>query len=250
MTKGKNYNSIVFLTTLSVYLGLVLVGATPQVLAQAALTRNFDIQVEAEIKDDLDKKPDDYEGLEKDIEKVGNLNLAKSILDFISDLKKLESIGKLQTGTDLNFSYKNWKTDFGTTVRSSQNSDISNPWLETAVGQLAFAAAPPLFSEISDYTSNCEEEETTCREDSVKIEINSDELVLTYGFTKSTVEKAKIAAEKFNQLFVSKKDTAKETTVRRIYENTKAVSENNQIFIVTRLPRGSIDSLLAKNAQQ
>ena len=34
MSNKNKHNSIVFLTTLSVYLGLVLVGATPQVLAQ------------------------------------------------------------------------------------------------------------------------------------------------------------------------------------------------------------------------
>ena len=33
-----------------------------------------------------------------------------------------------------------------------------------------------------------------------------------------------------------------------IYENTKVTSENNQVFIVTRLPRGSLDELL-KNAK-
>ena len=60
MSNSKNYNSIVFLTTLSVYLGLVLVGATPSVLAQqAALAQKFEIQNEIEIEDDLDKKPDD-----------------------------------------------------------------------------------------------------------------------------------------------------------------------------------------------
>jgi len=56
--KNKNYNSIVFLTTLSVYLGLVLVGGAPQVFAYAATTKNFDIQHEIEVRDDLDNKPD------------------------------------------------------------------------------------------------------------------------------------------------------------------------------------------------
>lgn len=66
MNNRKNYNSIVFLTTLSVYLGLVLVGgATPSVLGQAATTRNFDIKSEIVVEDDLDKKPD--EGLFEDL---------------------------------------------------------------------------------------------------------------------------------------------------------------------------------------
>src|SRR5215203_885631 len=84
MSERKNYNSIVFLTTLSVYLGLVLVGgATPSVLAQAATTRDFNIKNEIVVEDDLDKKPDDNcdEGREIDIAGV--------LVDFVNDLKSL-----------------------------------------------------------------------------------------------------------------------------------------------------------------
>lgn len=58
MTNRKTHNSIIFLTTLSVYLSLSLLGATPQVLAYAATTRDFDIQTEIEYKDDFDNQPD------------------------------------------------------------------------------------------------------------------------------------------------------------------------------------------------
>jgi hypothetical protein len=57
LTTRKNQNSVLVLATLGVYLGLVLVGATPQVLAQAAMTRQFSVKDEVEVKDDLDKKP-------------------------------------------------------------------------------------------------------------------------------------------------------------------------------------------------
>jgi hypothetical protein len=60
VNKQKPQNSILVLATLGVYLGLVLVGATPQAVAQrAAMARSFDISDEIEAKDDLDKKPDD-----------------------------------------------------------------------------------------------------------------------------------------------------------------------------------------------
>ena len=52
----RNYNSIVFLT---VYLGLVLVGATPQVLAHAATNSMFDLRNEIEYTDEFDNKPED-----------------------------------------------------------------------------------------------------------------------------------------------------------------------------------------------
>ncbi len=50
MSKKNNHNPIHFITTLSVYLGLVLVGASPQILAQAKLanhsqSNSFEINV-------------------------------------------------------------------------------------------------------------------------------------------------------------------------------------------------------------
>ena len=91
MNKSKNYNSIVFLTTLSVYLGLVLVGgAMSPVLAQAATTRNFNVQDEIEVKDDLDNKPD------KDLINLSGLtgNYFDNLKDFVENVQKLQQIEK------------------------------------------------------------------------------------------------------------------------------------------------------------
>jgi hypothetical protein len=243
--RNKN-NSIIFLTTLSVYLGLVLVGATPSVLAQAATTRTFNVQDEIEVKDDLDKKPNDYDGLEEDIKKIEDLDIATSILSFIINLKKLESIDKLQPQEDLIFSHIVSSEEFTTTAHTSQNSDVLNPWLKTAIEEIT-SNTPPLFSWISDYTPNCNGE--LCREDSIRIESNANEFSLTFLFTKSTPEKAKLAAEEFNRVFVSKKVALKNAVSVAVYENTKSISENNQVFIVTRLPRGSLDELLKQSAK-
>ena len=92
--KGKNKNnSIVFLTTLSVYLGLVLVGgATPSVLAHAALTKNFDVQDEIEVKDDLDKKPDN-----PNAENFFEIGLENALIEFVNDLQELNKLGKYQS---------------------------------------------------------------------------------------------------------------------------------------------------------
>ena len=50
MTNNRKNNSILFLTTLGVYLGLMLVGgAAPQVFAHGALARNFELQDEIEV---------------------------------------------------------------------------------------------------------------------------------------------------------------------------------------------------------
>jgi len=60
LTNRKPQNSILFLATLGVYLGLFIAGgAAPQVFAHSATTRGFEISDEIEVKDDLDTNPDD-----------------------------------------------------------------------------------------------------------------------------------------------------------------------------------------------
>lgn len=44
MSNQKNHNTIYFLTTLSVYLGLVIVGASPHIIAQAEVAQNSQLQ--------------------------------------------------------------------------------------------------------------------------------------------------------------------------------------------------------------
>jgi hypothetical protein len=51
-------------------------------------------------------------------------------------------------------------------------------------------------------------------------------------------------AERLAALFSSRKPANKKKSSLPVYENTSVTFENNQVFIVTRLPRGSIDSLL------
>jgi hypothetical protein len=58
LNNRKNQNSILVLATLGVYLGIVLAGATPQILAQAATAKQFSMKDEIEAKDSLDKEPD------------------------------------------------------------------------------------------------------------------------------------------------------------------------------------------------
>lgn len=237
----KNYNSIVFLTTLSVYLGLVLVGSAP-VLAQAALTRNFDIKNEIVVEDDLDKKPDD--GINEDVEIIEKFQIAEAIIQFVAELKMLENTGKFNS-EDWNFSYKVVLEEFGTTNLSTKTGNASNSLLETAIEELILTAEPDYPSTVSEFVQNSENKNS--RKSSVEIQSTANEFLLSFGFVKKSSEQAKLAANAFNKAFISKKVELKNTVQLPIYENTKAQTENNQVFIVTRLPRASIDSLLAEN---
>jgi hypothetical protein len=233
MSKTKSYNQIIFLTTLSVYLGLVLVGASPQVLAQAALTSKFEIKDQIEKKDDLDKKPN-----ENDL-------IADSIFGIVNDLNKFSKSKK--------FSWEE-KTTFLTEDLGFCKSDDSPAYGGSHSNNTSF--------KIGEFVDKY----------NVQIGRNLNKLRVDFGlgdfysgypegitFNLSTEKKSlaleikvgikndEISQQFYNILntYVSqKKSSAKSSKQLVIYQNTTVTAENNQVFIVTRLPRAAIDSLI------
>jgi hypothetical protein len=228
VTKGKNYNSIVFLTTLSVYLGLVLVGgAAPQVMAQAALTRNFDIQVEAEFKDDLDKKPDGESALETYESTLEDLySLAKSF--------SAKYAGELKGGK--------YEFDCFVNIYSNKSSGIAC----RGGSGIIWGGFDSSLEKINRTFAHVSEDEQV----KVNLILTADEFSLKTVLAQNSKEQA----EQYHNFYDAglSKIKLRKTGVPQavIYQNTSVSFENNQVFIVTRLPRGSIDSLLAENAQQ
>lgn len=101
MTNRKNQNSILVLATLGVYLGLVLAGATPQVLANAAMTRQFDVKDEIEVKDDLDKKPDNVSAdLAETTASEIDHKITRSVERFLAKFKTVDSINSICSSPD------------------------------------------------------------------------------------------------------------------------------------------------------
>lgn len=243
MSDRKNYNSIVFLTTLSVYLGLVLVGATP-VLAQAALTRNFDIKNEIVVEDDLDKKPDDGE-----IEEFQKLDIALALTTFVDDLQKLAKIQKYNPKSDNPFFLE---SEFFLPKDTPNNLfyfpdsiiGVDSSWLKTAINEAFGEINDEKFREIIDFLPD-EKSGKIAKRYTLELRVEESGVELNISFKKSSASRASLLSENLNKAFAFNIRESKEKTVKVIYENTKATSENNQIFIVTRLPRGSIDSLPA-----
>lgn len=136
MVNRKTPNSILFLTTLGVYLGLVLVGATPQILAQAAMTRQFDVKDEIEVKDDLDKKPDDVAADPNDavISEIDH-KVARSVESFLAKFGSFDSINMLCALPEREYEISSlrWQsvsavqpTNFETHVSIDQNIVVTN----------------------------------------------------------------------------------------------------------------------------
>ena len=95
MNNRKNNNSALFIATLGVYLGLVLAGATPQVLASAAMTRSFDVKDEIDFKDSLDKKPDDENKRASDAVQ----GYLQDVEYFLVNLQRLRSKGNFDVNS-------------------------------------------------------------------------------------------------------------------------------------------------------
>lgn len=202
--KNKNYNSIIFFTTLSVYLGLVLVGGSPQALAYAATTRNFDIQREIEFKDDLDNKPD---------ESCADLKSKTAELDnqFVEDY------------FDIVFSPSVLKINYPSGMdRSLISGHVQLGFDKTKI--LSFVEG---FDGFADYRY-----EKTGVSGKIRITPKNADSIITPIISRYDAS-LKFQRCKFQSL-----------PQKAIYENTKVTFENNQIFIVTNLPRASIDPLI------
>jgi hypothetical protein len=236
MSKTKSYNQIIFLTTLSVYLGLVLVGASPQVLAQAALTSKFEIKDQIEKKDDLDKKPDD----ELKTISEGFNGYLDNLERFILNLQKLNQIEKFDDDT---FQI-DAKTSMpcgvgGNPVLHATTTSFDDPnWL-----RLAF-----LDFNYDVFHSDClpSTDFGKYKAQNSSLQANYDKSLLTISVTveKDLPQKAKQFSDKFNQAIKLYKLGEDKPIVKVLYENTTVTAENNQVFIVTRLPRAAIDSLI------
>lgn len=228
MNKPKNYNRIVFLTTLTVYLGLALVGGSAPVLAHSAFTKSFDIKNEIEVKDDLDNKPDDeeVESFSKDDFPILFAELLNIIKDEVADEKISAPLRNFYVDRFFIQSADGGGGNRTSTISNSRLDDI----IENAAGQKFRAKA----FELADFDGQTK---------SVNINLiaNSSDLSLKISFSKL---KAAQFAEFLNREFASSAATVEDKLLKQIYENTKVSTENNQVFIVTRLPRAAIDSLL------
>ncbi|HEY8559521.1 MAG TPA: hypothetical protein VIL74_03890 [Pyrinomonadaceae bacterium] len=207
MSNRKNYNSIVFLTTLSVYLGLVLVGgATPSVLAQAALTRDFDIRNEVVIEDDLDKKPDDelFSAL-----KIGSSKADKQFIERYAE-------------TILALLEKNRTPDF-----DGRKIAVTNSYSALADDAFfdGFFPAPrkDYVADGFDYTLD---KDKLFGKLNLKSRFRTDASPAAYSFLSGSDSPRREAANKLEAATLN---------------STRIPFKNNQVFIVTRLPRASID---------
>ena len=244
MSKKNNYNSIVFLTTLSVYLGLVLVGGNAQVLAQTA----NQIVVKNET---LERKNSLCENFSTEAQNLFDKGFfVIPVRDFLRDLENLSKLGKFSADapfTELFFCEFEVQDDAGKPRSFFGKGAIkpANDWFLVAVKDSIIKISATLPNE-EFRINNSTNKYPNALSQKVKFELSQTEFTAQVSFEAVSAEKANFLAGIYNESFA----IGECNSVNNLYENTKATSENNQIFIVTRLPRGSLDTLLTtKDAQ-
>lgn len=246
MTKGKSYNRIVFFTTLSVYLGLVLVSGAPMVLAQDNFSNFSQIRRDNKficpnnglVGDEIGKEinPFEYAFAETLIELIKTTDFRIKIVREIDRkqvnlpffFKQIEFVPYFdKKGELIDYDWEDKSSDWASAAHAGQISELHSLFLT------------PL--------SDCSEpskQKTVLNSSNIKIDDKS--LVSELIVNKASKQRADQLAGSLKQFFDSRASLSTDQAVKEVYKNTQIRSKNNQVFIVTRLPRGSIDSLLAR----
>lgn len=248
MSNSKNYNSILFITTLSLYFGLVLVGATPSVLAQqAALTQKFEIKNEIEVEDDLDKNPDDDE-----IGQFFHIGLEKALAQFVEDLQTLKRDGKYKANSRKITSIECWHSYQSEEIGSASITATPETWIAVALDKLHGNLDKHL---VRNFNSNNSFAKFSANQDGndlvkefgLKLRFDKSELKIEIAFSQKSSPTAIASADFLNTAFLTKKLNSNKNLPKLIYENTKAKTDNQYVLVTTQLPRASIDEILADN---
>lgn len=230
MTTRKNYNSVIFLTTLSVYLGLALVGAPAPVLAQAALTSKFEFKNKVERKDDLDKNPDE------------NQSLILSIIKLVERLDKLSKEGNFDWNAKNEYEIEDFQLCDEETgkLASYVSDDMTNYQVNYELVKTSFEIA----EKFSAKTTELNIVGKYNRRIKYKFSFGNK----SFEFQSKVDFDSQQDAQLFNSALANQLASISKPVKEIVAENTKVTLADNQVFIVTRLPRGSLDALLTQRS--
>ncbi|HKP67692.1 MAG TPA: hypothetical protein VJV05_00310 [Pyrinomonadaceae bacterium] len=247
MTSRKN-NSILFLTTLGVYLGLVLAGGTaPSVFAHGALTRSFELQDEIEATDDLDKNPDgETAALSISIKTyIEDVELFLNALKKLADSKKFDASHdafEVTQTTMLPCLPANKTGSYTANTFDSKNASIK-PSLEWFSKLLTDGYS------LADCLPNQRFNGAEATNSKFTFKFSDSALSIKVSVQKASPEIAKQLSADLATTFAKFTPKTDEIARQKIFENTTFKSSNDQVSVITRLPRAALDPLLASNAK-
>ncbi|MGI8813171.1 MAG: hypothetical protein ACR2IH_11700 [Pyrinomonadaceae bacterium] len=245
MSNRKSQNSILFLATLGVYLGLVLAGATP-VLGHAATSRQFDIRDEFEFADELDNKPDG----ETAALSISIKTYLEDVEFFLGSLSKLHNGGKFDVSADR---FEVTQTTILPCVPANKVGSYTADTFKTSNESLR----PSLerFSKLltDGYSladclpgSQFQGEAANSR---FTFKLDGSQFSVEFGVKKRSPEIARMISGDLAAAFARFKPSEKDIVRSRLFENTSFRSDNDQVFVITRFPRAGLEPLLANDAK-
>jgi hypothetical protein len=246
LSTRKTQNSILAIATLGVYLGLLLAGA-PGVLAQAATAKQFDVKDETGRRDDLDKKPDE-----------GRSPVTASIQIYLEDVEYfLSSLGRLQTRGKFDFSKDTFDV-VETTLLPCVDSNLAGRYSPVTFNSTSEASRSAIeyFSRgmvygysLGDCVPTNEFKGQTAVDNKFDFHFDGKAFWSNVAVRKDSPQRAADLHRELTDTLALFAAGSKSALRSEIVKNTILHADNDQVSIVTRLPRGSLDTLLASNAK-
>lgn len=244
MTNRKNQNSIIVLATLGVYLGLVLAGATPQVLAQAAMTRQFDVKDEIEVKDDLLKDPDGCETLENKLrEKQQQFSFDDtSLVKYATVIQELLLINRRIYGQPV---ADEIRSDFYVASEEGHYLPlVGRPRL------LPYKASAELDEQLKILAGLFRESIPERSKDfSFGLSLGRYDVVLSAKYNRLSDFESQRASIAYDSALDFWRCQLTPTSSLPVLNHTQISWSTDQLLVVTRLPRAGLDPLLSPNAK-
>lgn len=248
MANRRTNNSVLFLTTLGVYLGLMLVGgAAPQVFAHGALTRQFELQDEIEFADDLEKKPDG---------ETATLSLSiktylEDVEEFLNTLHSLRQSGKFDPSQD---EFEVTQTTILPCVPANKvgsytanNFQVKNDSLRPSLERFSKLLTDGY--SLADCLPNSRFSGQEATNSKFTFKLDDSALSIQVSVQKASKEIAGRLSGDLVATFPRFTPSAAALARQKIFENTTFKSKNDQVLVITRLPRAALDPLLAKSAK-
>ena len=241
MSQRNKNNRIVFLTTLSVYLGLVLVGgATPNVLAQE-VTFEESLRQNPELR----RIVEECEKIRPRLQRKGygeDIPLSSNINEFVNALIDLSTYSICLTPE--NFAYV---SEISYPASLKYLVSISVRQKPSSKGTWTSGVLTAHIETIGNSLPHTRKRGETYFQ--IDFELDKTTLSCIAKFKQDSAEQAKQTADLYKINLRDWQADKLNTLESAIYENTKISFENNQVFIITRLPRGSLDELLKQDAK-
>ena len=244
MSTRRTNNSILFLTTLGVYLGLVLVGGSaPQVFAHGALARNFELQDEIEAKDDLDNKPDN----ESAALSLSIKTYLEDVEYFLSTLHRLRQSGTFDPSSDVFEVAQSTllpclpANKVGSYTASTFN--LKNESLRSSLERFSKLLTDGYSLGDCLPSSRFTGQEATSSQ--FTFALNDTAFSVEVSVQKASPEIAKRLSGSLATVFTRFTPSAADLARQKIFENTTFKSQNDQVSVVTLLARADLDPLLA-----